>query len=395
MNSIKDQQNLNQKKVLLRLDLNVPLKSGFITDETRIDKIVPIIKFLIEKKSKIIIISHVGRPKGEMNKIFSLKPICENLEKKLKKKIQLLNHNIFKLKKEDLFKSPQDQIVFLENIRFYKEEERNDASFASHLASFADLYVNDAFSCSHRSHASVSKITEFLPSYAGLQLETEINALKKVTTEIKKPITCIIGGSKILTKIGIIKNLIPKLNNIIIVGGMANNIINYQGYNIGKSIKECNCEKAIKEIFETSKKHSCEITFPKDVLVGKNVNDNSTIKELDDIENDDLILDIGPKTVKKIKNIIDKSKTVLWNGPAGYFENPNFANGSYEIAKAIVKKNKENSIYSVIGGGDTIALINKLNIIQNFNFVSTAGGAFLEYLEGKELPGIKALNQHV
>ena len=242
MNSIKDQQNLNQKKVLLRLDLNVPLKSGFITDETRIDKIVPIIKFLIEKKSKIIIISHVGRPKGEMNKIFSLKPICENLEKKLKKKIQLLNHNIFKLKKEDLFKSPQDQIVFLENIRFYKEEERNDASFASHLASFADLYVNDAFSCSHRSHASVSKITEFLPSYAGLQLETEINALKKVTTEIKKPITCIIGGSKILTKIGIIKNLIPKLNNIIIVGGMANNIINYQGYNIGKSIKECNCE---------------------------------------------------------------------------------------------------------------------------------------------------------
>ena len=176
---------------------------------------------------------------------------------------------------------------------------------------------------------------------------------------------------------------------------MANNIINYQGHKIGKSIKEVNCEKAIKEIFETSKNHSCGITFPEDVLIGKNINDNSTIKELDDIENDDLILDIGPKTVRKVKDILKKSKTVLWNGPAGYFENPNFANGSYEIAKAIVKKNKENSIYSVIGGGDTIALINQLNVIENFNFVSTAGGAFLEYLEGKELPGIKALNQNV
>ena len=392
MKSIKDHENLNQKKILLRLDLNVPLKNGLIIDETRIDKIIPIIKFLIKKNSKIIIISHIGRPKGEINKALSLKPICKNLEKKLNQKIALIYDDIFKLEKKNLFKNSTDQIIFLENIRFYKEEERNDASFANHLASFADLYVNDAFSCSHRSHASVSKITDFLPSYAGLQLETEINALKKVTTEIKKPITCIIGGSKILTKIGIIKNLIPKFNNIIIVGGMANNIINYQGHNIGKSIKEVNCEKAIKEIFETSKNHSCEITFPEDVLIGKNINDNSTIKELDDIENDDLILDIGPKTVKKVKDIVKKSKTVLWNGPAGYFENPNFALGSYEIAKMIIKKNKDNSIYSVAGGGDTIAVLNQINAISDFNFVSTAGGAFLEYLEGKELPGIKALN---
>ena len=395
MKNIKDQENLSQKRVLLRLDLNVPLKNRFITDETRIDKIVPILNFLIEKKSKIIIISHVGRPKGEFDKNLSLKPICENLEKKLMKKIQLLDDNIFKLKKKDLFKNPQEQIVFLENIRFYKEEEKNDIFFAKHLASLADLYVNDAFSCSHRSHASISKITEFLPSYAGLQLETEINALKKVTTEIKKPITCIIGGSKILTKINIIKNLIPKFDNIIIVGGMANSVINYKGYNIGKSIKEPNCQIVVKEIFETSKSHSCEITFPEDVLVGKNINDSSKIRKLDDIKNDELILDIGPKTVKKIKEIIKISKTVLWNGPAGYFENPNFANGSYEIAKAIIKKNKENSIYSVIGGGDTIALINQLNVIERFNFVSTAGGAFLEYLEGKELPGIRALNQNV
>ena len=392
MNNIKDHENLNQKKILLRLDLNVPLKDGVVTDETRINKIVPVIDFLIKKKSKIIIISHVGRPKGEINKKLSLKPICENLEKKINHKIKLFSDNVFKLKKEDLFKNADDQIVLLENVRFYKEEEKNDTFFAKHLAKLGDLYVNDAFSCSHRSHASVSKITQFLPSFAGLQLESEINALKKVTTEIKRPITCIIGGSKITTKIGIIKNLIPKFDNIIIVGGMANNIIDYQGNNVGKSIKEENYEIIVKEIFETSNNHSCKIIFPEDVLVGKNLNDTSKTKELNDIKNDDLILDIGPKTIKKIKEIIEISNTVLWNGPAGYFENPNFASGSYEIAKAISIRNRKKSIYSVVGGGDTIAVINQINVFKDFNFVSTAGGAFLEYLEGKELPGIKALS---
>ena len=391
MNNIKDFKDLNQKIVLLRLDLNVPIKQGIITDETRIDKILPTIQFLLMEKSKILIVSHVGRPKGNINKDLSLKPICENLEKKIQRKIQLVSDDIFKLKREDFFKDPDNQIVFLENIRFYREEENNDLNFSKHLASFADLFVNDAFSCSHRSHASVCKVAEFLPSYAGLQLETEVNALKKVTSEIKKPITFIIGGSKISTKIGIIKNLIPKFNNIIIVGGMANNILNFNGNKIGKSIKEDNCEKIINEIFDTSKKYSCLITYPEDVMVGKHMEDKSKKKELNEITDDDLILDIGPKTTKKIKDIIEKSKTVLWNGPAGYFENPNFANGSYEIAKTIVKKNKSKSIYSVVGGGDTIAVLNQINAIKNFNFVSTAGGAFLEYLEGKELPGIKAL----
>ena len=241
----------------------------------------------------------------------------------------------------------------------------------------------------------MSKITKFLPSFAGLQFQTEISALKKVTTEIKKPVTCIIGGSKISTKIGIIKNLISRFNNIIIVGGMANNIIKYKGNQIGKSIKEENCDSMIKEIFDTLKNHSCKITFPEDVLIGKNLDDEPKIKELNNIKDDDFILDIGPKTLNKIKNIIENSETVLWNGPAGYFENPNFANGSYEIARAIIKKNKDNSIFSVVGGGDTVALINKIKVIENFDFVSTAGGAFLEYLEGRELPGIKALNSNV
>ena len=392
MKYIKNQENLKDKRILLRLDLNVPLKNKIITDQTRIDKILPIINFLLEKKSKILVISHVGRPKGKIDDDLSLKPICENLEKKINQKIGLIKKNIFELKKNDLFQKPNDEIAFLENIRFYEEEERNDFNFSKKLASLVDIFVNEAFSCSHRAHASVCKITEFLPSFAGIQLETEINALKKVTSEIKKPISCIIGGSKISTKIGIIKNLIPKLDNIIIVGGMANNILNYHGNEIGKSIKEDHCVPIIEEIFKNAKIHNCSIIYPEDVLVGKSMMDKSSIKELNEISNDDFILDIGPKTVDKIKNIIENSETILWNGPAGYFENPNFANGSYEIAKKIIEKNKKNLIYSIAGGGDTIAVLNHINALENFNFVSTAGGAFLEYLEGKELPGIKALN---
>ena len=392
MNYIKDQKDLDGKIVLLRLDLNVPIKNGKITDETRIDKILPIFKYLTEKKSKIIVISHIGRPKGKWVEDLSLKPICENLKKKLNKKIKLITEDIFELKKENFFVNSNDEIVFLENIRFYEQEEKNDNNFSKQLASLGDLFVNDAFSCSHRAHASISEITKFLPSYAGLQFENEISALKKVTEAIKKPITCIIGGSKISTKISVIKNLIPKFDNIIIVGGMANNILKYEGHSIGKSIQEHNCMAIIDDIFKSSKNYSCSIIFPEDVVVSKSMEGDPETKELNEIENDDLILDIGPKTVKRINDIIESSKTILWNGPAGYFENPHFAKGSFEIGKKIAEKNKLNEIFSVAGGGDTVALINNIGIFNYFNFVSTAGGAFLEYLEGKELPGIKALN---
>ncbi len=392
MKYIKDQENLSGKTILLRLDLNVPLKNRVITDETRINKILPIINFLIQNKAKIIVISHVGRPKGKTSNNLSLKPICENIENKINIKIKLIKENIFKLKKNDFFKDPQDQLFFLENIRFYEEEENNDIIFSEKLSKLADIYVNDAFSCSHRAHASVSNITKFIPSFAGLQLQTEINALKKVTSEIKKPISCIIGGSKISTKIGLIKNLIPKFDNIILAGGIANNILKFKGYSIGKSIREDNCDETIDEIFRFAKIHSCSIIYPEDVAVGKNMNDLAKIKNINEVIDDDIILDIGPKTINKIKEIINFSKTILWNGPMGYFENSNFANGSFEIGKKIVEKNKKNLIYSVAGGGDTIAVLNQLGALNDFNFVSTAGGAFLEYLEGKELPGIKALN---
>ena len=392
MKSIKEEINLNNKKILLRLDLNVPLDNGRITDTTRIEKILPTLKFLIKQNSKIIILSHVGRPKGKVINELSLKPICEDLGKKLNQNVKLITKNINEINNKDLFKNIEEKIVMLENIRFYFEEEKNDPKFAKHLASLADIYVNDAFSCSHRAHASIHEISNFLPSYSGLQLDLEVNALTKITSEIKKPITCIIGGSKISTKINIIKNLIPKFDNIIIVGGMANNLIKYMGHNIGKSLQEENTDLIIKEIFSLSKTENCKIVYPDDIVVAKDLSGSPKTKELNEVSSDEMILDIGPKTIKIINNIIDQSNTILWNGPAGYFENPNFAIGSIKIAEKIIENNKADKIYSVAGGGDTVSLLNSLNAIGNFNFVSTAGGAFLEYLEGKVLPGIKALN---
>ena len=392
MKSIKEETNLENKKILLRLDLNVPLLEGKITDTTRIDKILPTLNFLISQNAKIIIISHVGRPKGKVVNDLSLRPICKDLEMKLSQNIKLLTKDIKEIVSNDLFRNDDERVIMLENIRFYSEEEKNNQSFAKQLSTLADIYVNDAFSCSHRAHASIDQVTNFLPSYSGLQFDLEVNALKKITSEIKKPITCIIGGSKISTKINIIKNLIPKFDNIIIVGGMANNVIKYMGHNIGKSIQEENSDHIIKEIFLLSETADCKITYPEDVVVGNDLKGDPEIKELSEVSSDEMILDIGPKTIKVISDIIDESNTILWNGPAGYFENQNFANGSIKIAEKIIENNKSNKIYSVAGGGDTVSLLNSLNSINDFNFVSTAGGAFLEYLEGKELPGIKALN---
>ena len=392
MKSIKDQDNLNNKKILLRLDLNVPLDHGKITDTTRIDKIIPTLKFLISQNTKIIIISHVGRPKGKNLNELSLKPICDDLENKLNHKIKLIRDNVKELDNKDIFKDHNEEIIMLENIRFYSEEENNDLEFAKCLSNLADIYVNEAFSCSHRAHASIHQITNYLPSYSGLQLDLEVNALKKITSEIKKPITCVIGGSKISTKINIIKNLIPKFDNIIIVGGMANNMIKYLGHNIGKSIYEENINSIIEDIFSLSEKENCRLVYPIDVVVGKDLNGTPKNKKLNEVLSDEMILDIGPKTIDLIGDIIDSSKTILWNGPAGYFENPNFAKGSNKIAEKIIEKHTSKEIYSVAGGGDTVALLNNIEAINKFNFVSTAGGAFLEYLEGKELPGIKALN---
>ena len=384
-------KSLKDKKIILRLDLNVPLYKKKITDPNRIDKIIPTLHFLINNKAKVLILSHVGRPKGKVIEELSMEPICEYLKNKMNQQIRLIKENIYDFQEKDLFSNKNENILMLENLRFYNGEEENNEEFAKILASFGDLYVNDAFSCSHRKHASVYNITNYLPSYAGIQFISEITALKRITKHIVRPITCIIGGSKISTKIEVIKNLISKFDNLIFVGGMANNILKNKKFNIGKSIYEENCEHIVEDIFNLSKKENCKIFYPLDVSVGKKIDGEGNVKKISEVQEDDLILDIGPETLNLLNKTIENSRTVLWNGPAGYFENENFKKGSLEIAKKIVEKNKKNEIYSVAGGGDTVAALNSFDLTKYFNFVSTAGGAFLEFLEGKELPGIKAL----
>ena len=396
MKNISNQNIIfKDKKVLLRVDLNVPMKNGSITESSRIEKIIPTIKFLIDKKAKIIILSHIGRPKGNIVEGMSLEPISKKLSSILNQEIAFIKKTINDITTLDVNKIKSGSILMLENIRFNQGEETNDIDFSKKLSSLGDIYVNDAFSCSHRSHSSIDGITKHIPSYYGLQITQEILALKKITSEIIKPVTLIIGGSKISTKINIINNLAKKFNNIIIVGGMANTMLKHTGSKIGKSICENNCESLVKEILNISKKFNCKITYPIDAIVSKNIEGTGKNKSVKDIKDDEMILDIGPKTIYIIKKIINESNTVLWNGPAGYFENPNFQRGTKEIVEIISQKTINDKIFSVAGGGETVAAINKFKKIDSFTFVSTAGGAFLEYLEGKNLPGIKALNHNV
>ena len=393
MKSISDQDLiLKGKKAIVRVDLNVPMKNGAITEASRIIKILPTIKLLIKKEAKIIIFSHIGRPKGKIIDGMSLEPISKKLSDLLNIEV-LFNKDVINEKTlDEIDKIPNGSVMMMENIRFYEGEEKNEDSFSKTISSLGDIYVNDAFSCSHRAHSSIEGITKFIPSYCGLQFVKETNALKRITSKIVRPVTCIIGGSKISTKINIISNLIKDFDNIIIVGGMGNAMLKNTGINIGKSMCDDGYKDLVGEILKKSETHDCKIYYPLDVVVSKTLNGSGTIKEINEVNNDEMILDIGPKTITSIKNIINESNTVLWNGPAGYFENPNFANGTKEILEIIAGKRVKDKIYAVAGGGETVAVINKFDKLDTFNFVSTAGGAFLEYLEGKELPGIKALN---
>jgi len=391
LRALDENLNLKDKRIILRVDLNVPIQQGKVTDKSRINKIVPIIKEFTSKKAKVILISHLGRPKGKVDQQLSLKPIVPILETLLNSKIYFSNESRDAEMIEISKKIKSGEVLLFENIRFNKEEEQNEKSFAIKLSKVGDIFINEAFSCSHRAHASVCEITKHINSYAGKLLTEEVNVIKKLISNPKKPVICIIGGSKISTKIGILNNLIKKIETIVIVGAMANNFIKLEGYNIGKSIFEKNQEKLLKNIIKQCKINSCNLVLPKDVIVSKDYSSKGSLRDLDKIENTDIILDIGNKTIENICKKIDDSKTVLWNGPAGYFEDDQFSNGSSKIAKKITENTKKKSLTSIAGGGDTVAAINKFGCSDGFTYISTAGGAFLELLEGKDLPGIKAL----
>ena len=392
INFFPDSLDVQNQKIILRLDLNVPLRDKVIQDDTRISLCLPFIKRLVEKKAKLIIISHLGRPKGVKVPELSLMPIYKYLKKSLQTNVYFFMGNLDKEVQEKFSHLKEGEIILIENIRYFKEENNNDEEFSKKLGSLGDIYINDAFSCSHRKQASVHNITKFVKSsFAGPLLKKEINAINLVVKNKKDPVTCIIGGSKISTKINVITSLIKKINNLIIVGAMANNFFIYKNLKVGKSLVEKDTKEIIKNIYEKAKENNCKILIPEDCVVGSDFNSNGINKDLNNIEDNDIILDIGSKTIKNIKHTVDQSNTVLWNGPAGYFENANFIMGTMSIAEAISKNTVEKSLISILGGGDTLAAINKSKNKLSFTHLSTAGGAFLEYLEGKDLPGLSVL----
>jgi phosphoglycerate kinase len=391
LKALDENLNLNNKRVILRIDLNVPMQEGKVADESRVKKVIPIIKKFINKKAKVILISHLGRPKGKIDEKLSLKPVATILENLLNSKVYFASESYGSVTVEKSNKIKSGEVLLLENIRFNKEEETNEKAFAKELSKVGDIYVNEAFSCSHRAHASVCEITKHIDSYAGKLLSEEVNMINMLTNKAEKPVSCIIGGSKISTKIGILTNLVKRMQSIVIVGAMANNFIKYKGYNIGKSLFEKNQEDLLKDIIKKCEINNCKLIIPEDVVVAKSYKSDAKLKPLNKIEDTDLILDIGENTIKKIYKIIDESRTTLWNGPAGYFELEKFSMGSNKIAKKITENTKNKSLISIAGGGDTVAAINKSGCYNGFTYISTAGGAFLELLEGKILPGIKAL----
>ena len=384
--------DVQNKTIIIRLDLNVPLNKKKIQDKSRILTCLPFLKELVKKKAKIVIVSHLGRPKGVKNSELSLTPIYKFLKEQLKTNVYFFMGDINEETKSKFSYLKAGEIILLENIRFFEGEIKNDDNFAKQLASLGDIYINDAFSSSHRQQASIHKITKYIKeSYAGPLLKKEVAAINAIIQSKKKPVTCIIGGSKISTKINVITNLIKNVNNIIIVGAMANNFLTFKGFKVGKSLVEKNSREIIVNIYTEAKKNNCNIFIPEDCCVSTNFEGYGKTKKQDTVGENEIILDIGPETIKNIESIIDQSNTVLWNGPAGYFENKNFSTGTWAIAKKISENTTKKSLISILGGGDTVSAINRSNDKFSFTHLSTAGGAFLEFLEGKDLPGLNVL----
>ena len=386
--------SVNNKRIIVRLDLNVPVSNSKIDDDTKIKVIEPFINKLIENKAKIVLLSHLGKPKGRRISKFSLKPIFNYLEKKLSGKIYFYKDKIDEKAIKASKKLKPGEILLLENIRFFQEEESDDENFAKNLSKLGDFFINEAFSCSHRKQASIHKITKFIDSYGGPLLEKEIQSINLIIKNKKKPVTFIIGGSKISSKINVLSNLLKNVDNVIIVGAMANNFLKFQNKNIGNSLFEKDMESTVKNITALAKENKCNVIIPADCNTSTTTDGKSTEKSLDNINSEDIILDIGKNTINLINKTIDNSNTVFWNGPAGYCENKEFTKGTFAIAKKISENTKSKSLLSIVGGGDTISAIKGSGLENKFTHLSTAGGALLEYLEGKELPGIKVLRKN-
>lgn len=385
-----DDVNVANKRVVIRLDLNVPIKDGVVTDTTRIDRVVPTLRELLKKGAAVIVLAHFDRPKGKVIPEMSLKPVAPALETALGTKVQFAFTD---WQSAPAVSAKPGDVVLMENTRYHAGEEKNDAVFAHMLGGLGDIFVNDAFSAAHRAHSSTEGIARVIPAYAGRAMEAELKALQAALEKPERPLVAVVGGAKVSSKLELLGNLSGIANTIVIGGGMANTFLAAQGVGVGKSLCEHDLIPTAQEILAKAKAKGCTLLLPTDAVVAKEFKAGaaSRVVALSDVAADEMILDVGPATIAAVKACFDAAKTVVWNGPMGAFEIAPFDVATVAVAKHAADLTKAGKLVTVAGGGDTVSALNHAGAADDFTYISTAGGAFLEWLEGKDLPGVKAL----
>ena len=391
-----DEADVAGKRVLVRVDMNVPMHDGMFTDVTRIERVLPTIRLLVSRGAKVVILSHFDRPKGKRVPEMSLRPVAVKMDELLDSaSVRFVDECIGPDVEREVNSLGNGEVVFLENLRFHLGEETSDPEFVQALARLGDIYVNDAFSSCHRAHASIDAIARELPAYAGFLVAAEINALIRALEHPERPVAAVVGGAKVSTKISVLNNLAGKFDCVIIGGAMVNTFLHAQGFDVGNSLCEADSADMVQGIMRTAEAAGCEILLPKDAVVAKELKAGaaSEICAIDAVPGNAMILDVGPETVNALTARLATCRTLLWNGPLGAFEVEPFGEGTFALARKAAQLTKEGKLVTVAGGGDTVAALNAAGAGKDFTYVSTAGGAFLEWLEGKELPGVAALRQ--
>jgi phosphoglycerate kinase len=390
-----DDASVSGKRVLLRVDLNVPMEHGKVTDATRIDRVLHTIREIAKKGGKVILLAHFGRPKGGPDEANSLRPVAAAVAEHLKQPVAFAPDCVGEVAAKAIAAMKDGDVLLLENTRFHKGEEKNDPAFVDELARLGDLYVNDAFSAAHRAHASTEGVAHKLPAFVGRAMQAELEALGKALDAPKRPLVAIVGGAKISSKLDLLGNLVAKVDALVIGGGMANTFLNAQGYPVGKSLCEKDLAETARAIMAKAQETRCTILLPVDAIVAFHFVANSPSHDygVDAIPEAGMMLDIGQLSIDRIKATINEAETVVWNGPLGAFELAGFEQGTYQLAHHVAARTKEGKLVSVAGGGDTVAALNGAGVAHDFSYVSTAGGAFLEWMEGKALPGVEALRR--
>lgn len=389
-----DKADVRGKRVLMRADLNVPMQDGGVADATRINRVLPTVRKLLNAGATVIVLSHWGRPKGQPSPETSLEPVASKLRELLgDTPVHFIKDCVGEEAERGVDALRPGEVAVLENLRYHSGEERNDPEFAKHLAKLGDIYVDDAFSSAHRNHASIDAITHLLPSYAGLLMMAEIGALEQALEHPARPVMAIVGGAKTSTKIKVLINLATRMDSLVLAGGLAGTMLYAKGVEIGKSLCEKDAVPIVKEIMAAAKQSGCEIILPIDVVVAKEfkLGADSCVCDVNEIPTDAMILDTGPKSVDALKRRLGETRTVLWNGPLGAFEISRFGEGTFALAREAARRTKSGKLVTIAGGGDTVSALNAAGVAQDFTYVSTAGGAFLEWLEGRTLPAVAAL----